>query len=43
MVPAQIKRFVREIKGKELRRRSLNMHNMHKINKEHANEQVRRF
>ena len=35
------KRFVREIKGKELRRRSLNSH-MHKINKEHASEEVRR-
>ena len=34
------KRFVREIKGK--RRRSLNSH-MHKINKEHASEEVRRF
>ena len=42
MVPAQKKRFVREIKGKELRRRSLNSH-MHKINKEHASEEVRRF
>ena len=36
------KRFVREIKGKELRRRSLNSH-MRKINKEHASEEVRRF
>ena len=42
MVPAQKKRFVREIKRKELRRRSLNSH-MHKINKEHASEEVRRF
>ena len=38
--PAQKKRFVREIKGK--RRRSLNSH-MHKINKEHASEEVTRF
>ena len=37
MVPVQKKRFVREIKGK--RRRSLNSH-MHKINKEHASEEV---
>ena len=36
------KGFVREIKGKELRRRSLNSH-MNKINKEHASEEVRRF
>ena len=36
------KRFVREIKEKELKRRSLNSH-MHKINKEHASEEVRRF
>ena len=36
------KRFVRDIKGKELRRRSLNSH-MRKINKEHASEEVRRF
>ena len=44
MVPAQKQRFVREIKGKELeiRGRSLNSH-MHKINKEHASEEVRRF
>ena len=42
MVPAKKKRFVREIKGKELRRRSLNIH-MHKISKEHASEEVRRF
>ena len=42
MVPAQKEQFVREIKGKELRRRSLNSH-MHKINKEHASEEVRRF
>ena len=42
MVPAQKKWFVREIKGKELKRRSLNSH-MHKINKEHASEEVRRF
>ena len=33
---------VREIKGKELRRRSLNSH-MHKINKEHASKEVRPF
>ena len=39
MVPAQKKRFVREIKLKELRRRSLNSH-MHKINKEHARGQT---
>ena len=39
MVPAQKKRSVREIKGKELRRRSLNSH-MHKINKEHGGEEV---
>ena len=42
MVPAQKKRLVREINGKELRRRSLNSH-VHKINKEHASEEVRRF
>ena len=42
MVPAQKRRFVREIKGKELRRRSLNSH-MHKINKKHASKEVRRF
>ena len=42
MVPEQKKRFVREIKGKELRRKSLNRH-MHKINKEHASKEVRRF
>ena len=36
------KRFVREIKGKELKRRSMNSH-MHKTNKEHASEEVRRF
>ena len=42
MVPAQKKRFVREINGEELRRRSLNSHK-HKINKEHASEEVRRF
>ena len=35
--PSTKDRFVREIKGKELRRRSLNSH-MHKINKEHASE-----
>ena len=40
MVPAQKKRFVREIKGKT--RRSLDSH-MHKINKERASEEVRRF
>ena len=40
MVPAQKKHFVREIKGKT--RRSLDSH-MHKINKEHASEEVRRF
>ena len=42
MVPANKKRFVREIKGKELRRRSLSSH-MPKINKEHASGEVRRF
>jgi len=40
--PSTKKQFVREIKGKELRRRSLNSH-MHKINKEHASKEVRRF
>ena len=40
MVPAQKKRFVREIKGKT--GRSLDRH-MHKINKEHASEEVTRF
>ena len=40
--PAQKEQFVREIKGKELRRRSLNSH-MHKINKEHASKDVRPF
>ena len=35
--PSTKDRFVREIKGKELRRRTLNSH-MHKINKEHAGE-----
>ena len=40
--PRKKKRFVRDIKGKELRRRSLNSH-MRKINKEHASEEVRRF
>ena len=35
MVPTHKKQFMREIKGKELKRRSLNSH-MHKINKEHA-------
>ena len=35
--PSTKDRFVREIKGKELRRRSLNSH-MHKINKEYASE-----
>ena len=43
MVPAQKKPFVREIKGKELRRRrSLNSH-MPKINEKHASKEVRRF
>ena len=42
MVPAQKEQFVREIKGKELRRRSLNSH-MHKINKEHTSKEVRPF
>ena len=41
MVPALKKRFVREIKGKELRR-SLNSH-MRKINKEHASKELRPF
>ena len=40
--PSTKKRFVREIKGKELRRKSLNSH-MHKINEEHASEDVRHF
>ena len=40
--PSKKEQFVREIKGKELRRRSLNSH-MRKINKEHASEEVRRF
>ena len=39
IVPAQKKRFVREIKLKELRRRSLNSY-MHKIKKEHARGQT---
>ena len=43
MVPAQKKPFVREIKGKELRRRrSLNSH-MPEINEKHASKEVRRF
>ena len=42
MVPAQKKWFVRETKGTELKRRSLNSH-MHKINKEHASKEVRPF
>ena len=37
MVPAQKKQFVREINGKNKKVVG------HKINKEHANEEVRRF
>ena len=42
IVPAQKNWFGRKIKGKELRRRSLNNH-MCKINKEHASKEVRPF
>ena len=42
IVPAQKNWFVRKIKGKELRRRSLNNH-LCKINKEHASKEVGRF